>query len=143
MRRICTQCKEEKPIEEFNFRDKKLGKRQGACRECTRNQVRRHIKANPEYYRDRARRRKQMLFQENRVFLLEYLSDKQCADCGESDPVVLQFDHLKDKKYTVAHMMGQYRWDKILKEIAKCEIRCANCHTRRTSKQLGWFYERV
>jgi len=65
MRRICTQCKEEKPIGEFNFRDKKLGKRQGACRECTRNQVRRHIKANPEYYRERARRRKQMLFQEN------------------------------------------------------------------------------
>jgi hypothetical protein len=31
-----------------------------------------------------------------------------------------------------------YSWTSILAEINKCEIRCANCHRRRTALQFGW-----
>jgi hypothetical protein len=34
---------------------------------------------------------------------------------------------------------GKYSWSKILEEIEKCDVRCANCHRRRTAKQLGWY----
>ncbi len=72
--------------------------------------------------------------------MLEYLSERACVDCGEKDPIVLEFDHRnpKDKSKTVARMMsGHNSWESVLEEIEKCEIRCANCHRRKSYKQLG------
>lgn len=75
-----------------------------------------------------------------RAQLLEFLSTKACTDCGERDPIVLDFDHRQqnDKFKIVAKMLsGHYGWQSIEKEIKKCDIRCANCHRRRTYIQLG------
>ena len=74
--------------------------------------------------------------------VLDFLSDRSCVDCGEKDPIVLDFDHIKpDKKFkTVANMLsGHYSWKSVLSEIKKCEIRCANCHRRKTYIQLNCF----
>lgn len=74
--------------------------------------------------------------------LLEFISTKSCIDCGEKDPVVLDFDH-KDpsaKFKSVAKMLsGHYSWQSLTKEISKCEVRCANCHRRRSYSQFGYF----
>lgn len=72
--------------------------------------------------------------------LYSFLFDKACIDCSETDPVVLDFDHIdpKTKFKSVAKMLsGHYSWKRILEEIDKCEIRCANCHRRKTYAQLG------
>ena len=62
-----------------------------------------------------------------------------CVDCGESDPVVLEFDHIADKKAAVTTMVwGGLLWTSIEREIAKCEVRCVNCHRRRTAVQQGF-----
>lgn len=68
-----------------------------------------------------------------------YLSTHPCIDCGESDPVVLDFDHIDPatKTRSIARMLsGHVKWENILKEIEKCEVRCANCHRRRTKIQI-------
>lgn len=69
-----------------------------------------------------------------------YLKMHPCVDCGETDPVVLQFDHFRDKKYQVANLVSSnMSWQNILKEIEKCEIRCANCHYRKTAREKNYY----
>jgi hypothetical protein len=76
-----------------------------------------------------------------RSWLLAQLQLHGCIDCGEKDPVVLEFDHVRGQK-TLAISELSKRGNSIAKleiEISKCEVRCANCHRRKTVKQLGWY----
>jgi hypothetical protein len=77
-----------------------------------------------------------------RLKVLEFLSSRKCVDCGENDPIVLEFDHKNpSKKFKPISIMlsGHYSWESLLKEIKKCEIRCANCHRRKTYRQFKFF----
>lgn len=71
------------------------------------------------------------------------LKNKPCQDCGGSfHPAVMQWDHTRDKFRDISKMV-LYSKEKILKEIAKCELVCANCHAMRTFKRndnhaAGW-----
>lgn len=74
--------------------------------------------------------------------MFEFLSEKRCIDCGEKDPIVLDFDHKKSKnkfKPISKMMSGHYSWKSLKKEMRKCEIRCANCHRRKTYTQQNGF----
>ncbi len=74
--------------------------------------------------------------------LLEFLSSKACMDCGENNPIVLEFDHKSpNRKFKkISNMLsGHYSWESLLKEIKKCEVRCANCHRRKTYVQFKFF----
>ena len=67
--------------------------------------------------------------------MIEYLRAHPCVDCGQTDIIVLQFDHLANKERDVANMLtGSWSWSAIEKEIAKCEVVCANCHRIRTAR---------
>jgi hypothetical protein len=58
--------------------------------------------------------------------------ERGCADCGyNKDPVALDFDHLDNKKYNIAHMR-HHSIELIIEEMEKCEVVCANCHRIRT-----------
>ena len=75
-----------------------------------------------------------------RSMLFRFLSTRCCVDCGEKDPVVLEFDHRDPKtKFKVISSMlaGHYSWKSLEREIDKCDIRCANCHRRKTYIQFG------
>ena len=60
-----------------------------------------------------------------------------CADCGVSYPsYVMDFDHRDartklDSISTAVRILG---WGpkKLMAEIAKCDLVCANCHRKRT-----------
>jgi hypothetical protein len=69
--------------------------------------------------------------------LIEYFAEHPCADCGETDPVVLEFDHLSDKSFNIGAKLTNYTWKAILAEIEKCEVVCGNCHKRRTARRQG------
>ncbi len=69
-----------------------------------------------------------------------YLLEHPCVDCGETEPLLLDFDHERDKVEDVATMvvMG-LPWREIETEIAKCNVRCANCHRRKTAHDRGYY----
>lgn len=73
------------------------------------------------------------------VAIWDYKSTHPCVDCGESDPLVLDFDHRDGatKKFNVH--ARQVSLEILMAEIAKCDVRCANCHRRVTAKAQGWF----
>ena len=54
--------------------------------------------------------------------------------------IVLQFDHRDgtEKIDDVGTMLNRAPWNALLNEIAKCDVRCANCHRLRTAQQNDW-----
>lgn len=79
----------------------------------------------------------------NRILIAE-LKKGPCVDCGQTfHPVCMDFDHLNpETKTRNISAMAQQSKETILAEIAKCELVCANCHRLRSSKLLGYFYEK-
>ena len=110
--KVCTQCKKELPIEEFNWRDKKRGIRRANCKYC-----------QTEYMKNAYMKKKKLVS--------EIKSNMQCQKCGECREYVLDFHHVEPnkKENTVARMTSNaYRIDKILEEVKKCIVLCSNCH---------------
>src|SRR3989338_7699752 len=89
----CSRCKIEKNIEQFNFKFKSTGQRQLQCKTCTRLLIKNHYNTNKQYYLLKARKRNKKLRDEINNFLCKHLLKNPCADCGESDITVLEFDH--------------------------------------------------
>jgi hypothetical protein len=131
--RRCGRCGELKPVEEFAWRRKAKGQRHYYCRPCHSEYHHEHYLANKERYIAQAAEHKAQIRRERTELLIDYLQTHPCVDCGESDPVVLEFDHLRDKSFAVAAKLVDYPWERILEEIEKCEVVCANCHRRRTA----------
>ena len=93
--------------------------------------LREQVKVN----RERARFR-------NRSYVWEHLNNNPCISCGESNPIVLEFDHIdpSNKKANISAYMNRGVTLELLKqEIEKCQMLCANCHRAKTAKDNGWW----
>lgn len=143
MKKQCSMCKGRKNTSAFRLRSKKdlihrhgVARFESRCKRCKRKYGRQHYRQNPSYYIE-----KDLKFRRaNRKKAYEFLSTKGCVDCGERDPIVLDFDHMviENKEKNISDLMNQRSWENVLIEIQKCEVRCANCHRRRTAKQFGY-----
>lgn len=63
------------------------------------------------------------------------LARSSCADCGERDMLVLEFDHVGVKRGQISQMVFNVSLATLEREIAECEIRCCNCHRRATARR--------
>ncbi len=101
-----------------------------------------HYAANKAAYKARAKARSIKHRKMLRDWVWAYLLAHPCVDCGESDPLVLQFDHQRDKVTEVCNMIRRcFPLRRVEAEITKCEVRCANCHQRKTARERGWWSE--
>jgi hypothetical protein len=135
----CYRCGEFKPADDFAWRRRRKLQRDSFCRPCRSAYGREHYLANKQRYIDQAARSKRQLRLERTKHLIEFFRTHPCVDCGEADPVVLEFDHLDagDKAFTIGHSLERRTWETVLSEMAKCEVVCANCHRRRHARRRG------
>ncbi len=90
----------------------------------------RHYEKNKQKIKERTFLRNEKQRDKNKRYVNEIKSKSECIDCGENNPLVLDFDHVKgDKVMAVSDMIGSaYSLAAIQREIEKCEVRCSNCH---------------
>ena len=139
--KMCTKCEEVKEVTNFSIRRKDaktVGTRyQAWCKECYSSNHRKLYSENPAKYSRWSRTRRKVLMQR----LFDFLRDKKCIDCGNTDSRVLEFDHRDPTKKVnnVSNLLYASSWKKVLIEIEKCDIVCANCHRLRTIIQQEYY----
>lgn len=63
--------------------------------------------------------------------LAEYKLAHGCQVCGyHESAVALDFHHIGGKDFQLGRMTHSYSWERIMEEVAKCVVLCANCHRR-------------
>lgn len=136
--KTCTACNTEKSLEDFQKRSSAKDGHTNLCKPCKREYDNNHYKNNA-YRKDYIRSNREKALKDAEKYILEYLLQHPCLDCGEPDPIVLEFDHIDPSiKDGAIAILKRSSLSKVKKEIEKCEVRCANCHRRKTAKQLGW-----
>jgi len=139
--KVCYSCKNSKDLSEFWIHSRNNDGLQNKCKDCKR------IYDN-NYHKNRTKIQKDTKYNKQRLRIKKFMSDinslklsKWCKDCGYNEnPAALQFDHMWWKIYNVSELV--WRWYSetlIYQEIAKCEIRCANCHFIKTSIDFNWY----
>lgn len=139
----CIKCNKPKESTEFQSKSRLDKRPRNTCRECTNTYKRLHYKNNSKYrnfHKERVRKQRARNTENNRRKLLEYLESHPCVNCGEINPIVLEFDHVNKKYKDISFLIGAgYTWSRVREEINNCQVLCSNCHKIKTSKQLGWY----
>ncbi len=137
--KTCGTCNTEKPFSAFNKNATKKDGLQTLCRECSAKISHTYYKGNKEKHISVVNERNSRMKAANKAYALEYLQTHPCVNCNNKDYRVLDFDHVRGvKRMNVAALLaGGYSLDTLKAEIAKCEIRCKNCHAIVTYERLG------
>ena len=97
---------------------------------------------HPGYFTEASRKTRAA----KRAHLMRVKESRGCQDCGEKDPIVLEFDHRDPAQKNIQlnpRVSGKggwvwLSWKDLITEIDKCDVVCANCHRRRTAAMQGW-----
>ena len=129
----CSKCGVVKPYEEFNRSSRNKDGYHVYCRECSKGHYQANIVRHKSNVRRTARARTALM----QSILFEAMAGG-CVDCGITDIRVLEFDHVRGVKVdSITSIVRRgLSIEVLLTEIAKCEIRCANCHTLATLSRL-------
>ncbi len=140
MKRCCT-CKATLPAAQFNRRLRSRDGLQPHCRECNRRASRAYYERNRARHLADVDDNKAAYIVRNRDLVLEHLLEHPCVDCGETDVRVLDFDHVRGTKRREVGRMATSPFSvaTLRAEIDKCDVRCVNCHGRRTRIALNWW----
>lgn len=129
--RHCGRCDQDLEPDEFHLKAK-------WCKPCCKvYQADYYQRRKAEgYFTDKNKR----LLAASQARLREILRDVACVDCGESDIVCLHFDHVSGVKTISISLAIRSLWSeaRLMSEVEKCVIRCANCHMKKTARDFNW-----
>ena len=112
-KRICRYCNRERPVKEFEVTKviKRKEYRRWRCHSCYMASKKDRLIKIREWFEG-------------------LKTSMRCSQCGNDDIRVMEFHHTgPDKEVCIAIAVSRgFSKKKILKEIAKCDVLCANCH---------------
>jgi hypothetical protein len=107
----------------------------GWCRSCFAA----YFRARGDLHRSQSSAAKRSRTRAVQAYVLRYLIEHPCVDCGQDDPVILEFDHVGEKTATIARLVSDgAKLDILAEEMSRCEVVCVNCHRRRTARRARW-----
>lgn len=136
----CTICSKTKAIDEFEKPSKSI------CLVCsppkeTQYRSKEHAeiarkRAREHYYHNREKKKAQVAkYQWDKKLAALAILGGKCQECGFSHPAALQFHHRdpEQKEFSLSTktfaMPKKFPWERVLIEIQKCDLLCANCHS--------------
>lgn len=130
--KTCCACNLDKPLEAFPPRKLSKDGFNHRCKTCLKTYRLQYYRDNKKFVVRSVQKRKRT----TQDWLLEYKIGLVCAECPESHPAALDFHH-KDKtlkNFSISQASSQgISKERILEEISKCIVLCANCH-----RKLHW-----
>jgi hypothetical protein len=134
----CPKCEQTLPMNKFHRANRRTA---SYCKACMSLYCHKHYMKNADEHNARRREAGKKYRIRNRNYLVDHLRTHPCIDCGETDPVVLEFDHIEreNKKYSLSYLSRTgCPLEQLKLEMSKCVVRCVHCHRRRTARQFGW-----
>jgi hypothetical protein len=137
--RLCKRCRGDYPITHYRKYHGSLYRRGGrrygvVCKTCREKLARGRAST---LLIDRQRSSARGVAHRNQAYVFDHLVSHPCVDCGEVDVLVLEFDHVRgEKRFNI----GQHKaraMAALQEELKKCEVVCANCHSRRTHRRAN------
>src|ERR1035437_564929 len=143
--KICTRCPKRgpQPLANFHLKAKSPDGYVFVCKACRSLESQSRYATQSEEQREHRRLNHERLQERKRVIVAEHLVSG-CKDCDNRDVRVLEFDHVRgDKEADVSRLFVSGSPSRLMDEIAKCEVVCANCLRIRTGERAGWSKARV
>jgi hypothetical protein len=138
--KTCPTCRRTLAFSEFNRRSRSNDGRQSVCRPCNAARSRTYYAENLQKHRRAVSAQVAKTRAAHLQRIGEYLLAHPCVDCGETDIRVLDFDHRVGAEKAAEVMKlakAAYAWKRVSDEIAKCDVRCRNCHAIVTYERMG------
>jgi len=126
--KVCSNCKEEKDLDEFNWKSKAKGIKQSRCKTCYREY-------NRDYYHagEKSKQIKRVQDNNRKVYnrYTEWKKKQKCTVCNEDARECLELHHRdpSGKEFNPSQAI-MYGWKKFLIEASKCIVVCSNCHKK-------------
>jgi hypothetical protein len=109
--------------------------------ESIRSYNREYYQRNRKHLLEKQREKNRRLAENRRKWLVEFRKTLSCVRCEESHPATLTFHHREgtEKSFEIGNIVGLgFSLKRIIAEIEKCEVLCANCHSK---EHLAYLFE--
>lgn len=134
--KVCNKCQLEK--EDAAFR-----KWRAVCRTCENMSAKQYHADNAKKINADKVNKNRERYRAKREYLVNYLRENPCVDCGETRVACLEFDHVRGEKVDKISSIINRGWDQLLAELEKCDVRCANCHAIVTAQRAGHWWSNM
>ena len=126
--KVCSKCKENKSLDEFNKHKYGLT---AWCKICVRERSKKYYNDN----RNTLNEKHKQLSKEKRQWFDDYKKTLKCVKCNEDHISCLEFHHIDSttKDFGISSAVRYKNKEKLFKEIEKCIVLCSNCH-----RKLHW-----